>query len=261
MLLVLKAYLQSSGSLSNLYHKWRDTLKHSVANIEAHIDFDETETLDHDLIDGVVKDIKLLTEMIKKHLKDGRKGEMLRIGVKTVIIGEPNVGKSSLLNLLCQRPASIVTPISGTTRDVIEVTLNIGGYPLVLADTAGLRNCSQDVIEIEGISRAKEMYEKANLVILVVDFVNYSQWHKTQQNPSFTNYVQKYVKDLGLSLIMTQEGQLEFNKECIVVLNKTDLDTENLREPVGEGVVKMSCKNEEGISDLVDNLTERLKVL
>ncbi|CAG9759581.1 unnamed protein product [Ceutorhynchus assimilis] len=263
-----QAFLQSHGSLSNLYEKWKQKLKHSVANIEAHIDFEETETLEYGLVEGVRENIHILCQEIERHLKDGRKGELLRNGVRTVILGEPNVGKSSLLNALCQRPASIVTPISGTTRDVIEVTLNIGGYPLILSDTAGLRNTSQDIIELEGISRAKDMYRKADLVILVIDFLNYLNWHdKCNSINNVKEYIQVYIKELGLSdLIQTDECDLKdwknmFSKSCVVVLNKTDLDTKNLCGNMDNEVVKLSCKSEDGIPELVDVLAQHLKVL
>lgn len=239
-------------------------LKHSVANVEAHIDFEETETLEFDLVESVTRDVEFLLEEIKTHLKDGRKGELLRNGVKTVILGEPNVGKSSLLNLLCQRPASIVTPISGTTRDVIEVTLNIGGYPLILSDTAGLRNSSQDIIEIEGISRAIEIYKKADLVVLVIDVLNYLLWHNKNGSGSLTQYAKEYTKELGIPDLIKKDiddWKNIFSKHCVTVLNKTDLDTKNICANVNEDVVKLSCQNEDGVADLVDKLAERMKVL
>ncbi|KAL1492629.1 hypothetical protein ABEB36_010861 [Hypothenemus hampei] len=248
-----QAFLQSTGSLSKSYKKWKDLLKQSLANIEADIDFAETETLDYGLLEKVEQNIKNLCKELENHLNDGCKGELLRNGVKTVILGEPNAGKSSLLNLLCHRPASIVTPISGTTRDVIEVTLNIGGYPLVLADTAGLNINSQDVIEIEGMNRARDLYRKADLIILVVNIQSYSSVQ--ERYVSFNDYLKNYISDLGLS-------DMNFRKNCIIILNKIDLDTRNLSANIcDKNVVKLSCKSEEGIIDLIDILTKHLKVL
>ncbi|XP_030748636.1 tRNA modification GTPase GTPBP3, mitochondrial isoform X2 [Sitophilus oryzae] len=261
-----QAFLQSNGSLSKLYLKWKKVLLHSVAHVEAYIDFDETETLDHGLIESVVEDVKHITKELKSHLENGCKGELLRRGVKTVILGQPNVGKSSLLNLLCQRPVSIVTPVSGTTRDVIEVTLNINGYPLVLLDTAGLRNNSQDIIEIEGMARALEMYKNADLIILVTDLEKYLSYINKTRSSNFAEYISHYVNSLGITDLMqekcnNQSVRSTFNKNCIVVLNKTDLDNENLCKSIQADIVKLSCKNENGISDLVDVLSKQMEIL
>lgn len=236
-------------------------MKHSLANIEAHIDFEETETLEDGLVDNVVKNVEVLSADVNKHMKDGRKGEILRRGVKTVILGEPNVGKSSLLNMLCQRPASIVTPISGTTRDVIEVTLNINGYPMVLSDTAGLRKASQDAIELQGMSRTVDSYQKADLVILVMDFQNYSNWC-LHHAAGYKQYIRHYIKELGVpDLIHPRDDQVVFKKDCVVVLNKTDLDRKAICGHINENIVKLSCKTEAGTSKLVTVLAEHLKSL
>lgn len=259
-----QAFLQLHGALSKLYERWKDILKHSVANIEATIDFDETETLESGLVESVLKDIESLSKEIHNHLSDGRKGELLRNGVRTVILGQPNVGKSSLLNILCQRPAAIVTPISGTTRDVIEVTINIGGYPLVLSDTAGLRNCSEDLIEIEGMSRAKEIYKKTDLVILVVDFLEYLNWKNKNQTQNFTSYIKHYCNELGISDLINNDSsdwKKIFTKNCIVVINKIDLDKTNLCDNLEENVIKISCKRKNGIQDFVELLAEQMKIL
>lgn len=98
-----------------------------------------------------------LINSIQSHLNDNRKGERLRNGIQVVIIGQPNAGKSSLLNKICNRPAAIVSPIPGTTRDVIESAVNIDGYPIVISDTAGLRK-SSDLVEIEGVKRALQKF-------------------------------------------------------------------------------------------------------
>ncbi|XP_066152857.1 tRNA modification GTPase GTPBP3, mitochondrial isoform X2 [Euwallacea fornicatus] len=260
-----QAFLQCSGALSNLYHRWKQILTHSLAHLEAYINFEETETLEIGLTELVVKDVKVLLKEIETHLKDGHKGELIRHGVKTVIIGEPNVGKSSLMNLLCRRPASIVTPISGTTRDVIEVTLNISGYPLLLADTAGLRNSSQDIVELEGMSRTLDMYQKANLVVLVLDFSRYFTWCQLHEDSCLKDYIISYTESLGVSDLVKNDPKsrvIQFNKECIVVMNKMDLDNENICSAnFNENVVKLSCKSENGISQLVDVLTQHLKFL
>ena len=107
------------------------------------------------LIFVVTENIRILKSKISEHLNDNRRGEILRDGIHVTILGPPNAGKSSFLNYLAQRRAAIVSPIPGTTRDIIEISLNFGGYPIIISDTAGLRP-SNDFIEIEGISRAKD---------------------------------------------------------------------------------------------------------
>ncbi|XP_060515853.1 tRNA modification GTPase GTPBP3, mitochondrial [Cylas formicarius] len=258
-----QAFLQTNGSLSKLYQKWKAVLLKNVAHIEAHIDFEETETLEHGLIDKVTSEAKLLIEEIEQHLNDGRKGEILRNGVNTVIIGEPNVGKSSLLNSLVERPASIVTPISGTTRDVVAVTLNVKGYPLVLSDTAGIRTISDDIVENEGIKRTLKSYKESDLVILVVDFEKYHQWAIINNNAIFMNYLMYYVRKLNVDDLTSNSDKISdmFTKHCIVVLNKCDLDENNICDNLQDGIVKVSCINKNGLSTLVDCLADKLKLL
>src|SRR5205085_7798409 len=116
-------------------------------------------------VDG---DTRRLIAEIEAHLADGRRGERLRDGIAVAIVGPPNAGKSSLLNKLAQREAAITSPIAGTTRDVIEVAVDLAGYPIVLADTAGLRE-SGDIIEQEGLRRALARAESAELRLFVFD--------------------------------------------------------------------------------------------
>src|SRR3546814_8473656 len=133
-----QALRQMQGGLSALYDGWRNRLVHALAHLEADIDFS-----DEDLPEGVAAEVKpqlaRLHEEILAHMADSRRGERLRDGLMVAIVGAPNVGKSSLLNALARREAAIVSEIPGTTRDVIEVHLDLGGYPVILADTAGLR--------------------------------------------------------------------------------------------------------------------------
>ena len=118
---------------------------------------------------GVLKKVKTLQSEIKAHLSDNHKGERLRDGLKIAIIGAPNAGKSSLLNWLADRDAVIVSDIAGTTRDIVDVNLNLGGYPVIVSDTAGLRADHSDVIEAEGIRRAIMRAEDADLKIALFD--------------------------------------------------------------------------------------------
>jgi len=162
-----QALRQMEGGLGNIYEVWRRRLLQAQAAIEAEIDFS-----DEDLPAGLRQNAQIellgLIKEMRDHLADGRRGEILRRGFRIVILGAPNVGKSSLLNVLAQRDAAIVTSQAGTTRDVIEVNLDLGGYLVSISDTAGLRG-TQDAIEAEGIRRAIRTAESADLKLLVFD--------------------------------------------------------------------------------------------
>lgn len=168
-----QALSQLGGALSALYDGWRDKLSRSLAHLEADIDFP-----DEDLPDGVAAEVRpvlaAIIAALDGHLADNRRGERLRDGIHVAVIGAPNAGKSSLVNLLTQRDVAIVSAQAGTTRDIIEAHLNIGGYPVIIADTAGLRpgqigNEGHDAIESEGIRRALARAESADIRLLVLD--------------------------------------------------------------------------------------------
>jgi len=161
------ALRQFGGHLTGIYEAWRARLIHAAAWIEAGIDFAD-EDIPPEAAETSRAALAGLLAEIQGHLNDGRRGELLREGLHVAIIGPPNAGKSSLLNALAQRDVAIVSEIPGTTRDVIEVRLDLGGYPVILADTAGLRE-SEDQIEQEGVRRARARAEAADLRILVLD--------------------------------------------------------------------------------------------
>lgn len=172
-----QALAQMGGALSALYHGWADELTKALAYIEAIIDFPDEDVPDTETAKAKPKIEELLTQ-ITEHLNDNRRGERLRNGLQVAIIGAPNAGKSSLVNALAQRDVAIVSDTAGTTRDVIEVHLNLGGYPVILADTAGLRpellsgqigDQGQEAIESEGIKRALKRAEEADLRVLLFD--------------------------------------------------------------------------------------------
>jgi tRNA modification GTPase len=162
-----QALRQMDGELSKLYEDWRLRLSRGLAYMEAAIDFSDEE-LPADMIDKQTASLRDLRDEIQAHLNDNHRGERIRDGFSIAIIGSPNAGKSSLLNALARREAAIVSPTAGTTRDVIEVHLDIGGYAVTLADTAGLRD-SADAIESEGIRRAHTAATQADLKLLVID--------------------------------------------------------------------------------------------
>ncbi|KAJ2895587.1 mitochondrial splicing system protein, partial [Coemansia aciculifera] len=163
------AVRQAGGELYEMYEHWREQMIALRANIEAYIDFSEEENIDDGVLGSVCRIAEKLKSDIAAHLNDGRRGEILRSGVSLAIIGPPNSGKSTLLNRLAQRQVAIVSPVAGTTRDIIETTLDIGGYPLLVRDTAGLRHAGADVIEAEGIRRALESARDADMRICLLD--------------------------------------------------------------------------------------------
>jgi len=162
-----QALRQLQGELGAVYDSWRDRLIRAVAHLEATIDFSD-EDLPGNIEETIRGQIATLSEEIEKHLEDGHRGERLRDGIHLVIVGPPNAGKSSLLNVIARREAAIVSAQPGTTRDVVEVVLDIGGYPVVIADTAGLRDATEEV-EKEGVRRARMRARDADLTVAVFD--------------------------------------------------------------------------------------------
>ena len=216
------------GNASNYYNSLRDKLIKSLAYIEAKIDFAED-----DIPDTVLKEVHTVIEEIykeiKKTLEDQRVGEKIREGFKVSIIGEVNAGKSSLLNLLSKRDVAIVSDEKGTTRDIIEVYLNLDGYPVILADTAGIRE-SENNIEKKGIELAINRSKESDLNLIIID------------NSSMQ--VDKKILDL-------------INQDSIVVLNKSDLSSDNSGEYKNNGIL-ISVKNNKNIDKLIDLIKDKL---
>ncbi len=158
---------QLDGVLGGLYRDWAQRLTHILAHLEAAIDFPD-EDLPPEIEDRILVETGNLAGEIDRHLADGRRGERLRDGIGVAILGPPNAGKSSLLNRIARREAAITSPIAGTTRDIVEVAIDLQGYPVVLADTAGLRD-SDDPIEQEGLRRARRRAEEAEIRLFVFD--------------------------------------------------------------------------------------------
>lgn len=168
-----QALAQMGGALANMYEGWREELIKILAYAEAEIEFPDEE-LPIDLIEHIKPQVEELGSNIEEHLNDNRRGERLRNGIHVAIIGAPNAGKSSLVNALAQRDVAIVSDIAGTTRDIIEVHLDIAGYPVILSDTAGLRpdqldGGSQASIESEGIRRALKSAQEADVRVILYD--------------------------------------------------------------------------------------------
>jgi tRNA modification GTPase len=216
------------GNASNYYNSLRDKLIKSLAYIEAKIDFAED-----DIPDTVLKEVHTAIEEIyleiKKTLEDQRVGEKIREGFKVSIIGEVNAGKSSLLNLLSKRDVAIVSDEKGTTRDIIEVYLNLDGYPVILADTAGIRE-SENNIEKKGIELAINRSKESDLNLIIID--------------NSSKQVDKKILDL-------------INQDSIVVLNKSDVSNDNSGEYKNNGIL-ISVKNNKNIDKLIDLIKNKL---
>ena len=165
-----QALRQMGGAQRRQYDEWRAALLKSLAYTEALIDFGEdADDITTDALAQAVTSTQALRAEMGRLLEDGARGEVVRDGVRVAILGPPNAGKSTLLNTLAQRPAAIVSPIAGTTRDVVSVTLQLGGLPVLLADTAGLRAGSSDPIEALGMRRSADEARRAQLQLWVFD--------------------------------------------------------------------------------------------
>jgi tRNA modification GTPase len=163
-----QAYRQLKGLLGDRAEVWRKRLIEALALVEARIDFSDEADVPEDLVGPALKIAAELNAEIAAALASAAHGERLRDGLVVAIAGPPNAGKSTLFNRIARREAAIVSPIAGTTRDVIEVHLDLGGYPVTLLDTAGMRD-SADPIEQEGVRRARERAVAADLVLWVED--------------------------------------------------------------------------------------------
>ncbi len=222
-----QARRQYGGELGRLYDGWRQRLLRALALIEAEIDFSDEE-LPAGQTARVLAGLAALDADLAGHLADGGRGERLRQGLYLAIVGPPNAGKSSLLNLLARRDAAIVSDLAGTTRDVIEVHLDLGGYPLNVADTAGLRE-SADAIESEGVRRALHHAAHADLKVLVLD-----------------------GSDMRMAGLPDEISDGLIDENTLIVLNKSDLTTRPFpREIENRPAFEVSVKSGAGIDELL----------
>ncbi|WP_352405024.1 tRNA uridine-5-carboxymethylaminomethyl(34) synthesis GTPase MnmE [Sporanaerobacter acetigenes] len=226
---------QLEGSLSIKVNEIRNILLNMLAHIEVSIDFPE-EDVEEVTYDELLKDSQKVLEEIDKLLSTAERGKILREGLNTVILGKPNVGKSSLLNAILRENRAIVTDIPGTTRDIIEEYVNIEGIPLKIIDTAGIRD-TEDLVEKLGVDRAKNVVEKADLIIAVFD----ASRSLTKEDEDIINIVKE--------------------KRSIVLLNKTDLpneyDVEELSNYIPDKkIISTSIANGEGIEELEKTIVD-----
>ena len=220
-----------TGKSSKIYDDLRGRLIRALSNIEAKIDFPEEE-IPEKIINEIKKNVDYVIEKIQKILNDQKVGERIREGFKIAIVGPTNAGKSSLLNHLSNRDVAIVSEIAGTTRDVIEVHLNINGYPVVVSDTAGIRK-SKNEIEKKGIKLALKKAEEADLNLIVIE----------PKNLEFTGFLKDLIKP-----------------NSILVINKCDLKEVILTEQMKKiDHVIISVKNNTNLENLILKIKSKLK--
>jgi tRNA modification GTPase len=235
----LQALAQAGGALSALYDGWRAELIHLRARLEADMEFPDEDI--GDPLAGLSGQLDALRGAMSAHLADGRRGERLRDGLTVAVVGAPNAGKSSLVNALARRDVAIVSPQAGTTRDAIEVHLDLGGYPVILIDTAGLREAG-GAVEAEGIARARLRAGSADIVLAL-----------------FAADADADAETLGL-----------VDERAVVVRSKADLaDVDIPARPCGQRVgvmghdapISISTKTNAGLDALLQTLTSRVASL
>jgi tRNA modification GTPase len=228
-----QAYRQLSGAPSRVFEDWRHQLMLIRADIEAAVDFVEEPGVAEEAVAGIDQRLAALTDELETYLARSSSAEIIRQGVRVVLAGRPNTGKSSLLNALAQRDAAIVSSIPGTTRDAVEISIDLAGFPVILTDTAGLRSPVADPVEDEGIRRSLRHIAAADVVLWVVA-------------PDIAGSEKPY------------EGVIPDMK----VLNKADLSYSDLgliRNRSTDRHVRTSTVSNIGIIELLDGLTKLVR--
>jgi len=219
-----------NGKSSDVFNSWREKLLKILSHVESKIDFPD-EDLPKEIMLEVKKTSEQVSNEINKVLNDQKVGEIIREGFKIAIVGPTNVGKSSLLNYLSKRDVAIVSEIAGTTRDVIETHLNLDGYPVIVSDTAGIRE-SKNEIEKKGIKLALKKAEEADLRLVVIE----------PKNVDFAGFLQDI-----------------FDKNAILVINKSDLFNGNLNDKIKKlEHVLISIKKNSNLDILIKKIKKKL---
>jgi len=223
----LQALNQSAGAASDVFNRWRGELISVLGYLEASIDFMEEDDVSDYALKGFRDKLIHLRNDMEKHLGESARGEIIRDGVRVVLAGEPNVGKSSILNYLARRDVAIVSAIPGTTRDILEVQLDLDGIPVTVSDTAGLRHNTKDEIEQVGIARTKLAGSQADLVI--------------------------WVSVAGMADQADSGDLLTSDAERIHVVNKIDLQHSNAFDSLG-----VSAKTGAGMDELIELISKKV---
>lgn len=225
---------QISGKVSNLINDLRDDMIQIISNINVNIDYPEYDDVDIMTDEILIPKVQNLKNRIEKILKESENGKIIREGIKTSIIGRPNVGKSSLLNALLEEEKAIVTDIAGTTRDIVEGQININGIILNMIDTAGIRT-TDDKIEAIGVEKSKKMMKESDLVLFVLN-----------NNEEITEDIEELLSEVK-------------NKNYLVLINKIDLESKldlSKLDIDPSKIIKMSIKNNQGIDELKEKIIE-----
>lgn len=223
------AVRQMEGELKTLYSSWRESLVKSLAYIEAYIDFPD-EDIPQNISENILNAVFKIKKEIKNHLDNNKNGERLRDGFRVVIVGRPNSGKSSLVNSILKRDAVIVSDIAGTTRDSIDLHFDLGGYPIIITDTAGLRDKTSDIIEEKGIEIAKNRMKDADIIIALFDSV-------TEKKEIFSEIIKdrenKVLYIANKCDVLTKEQCSSFRNDNIITISaKYNLGIDNLLSAV-----------------------------
>jgi len=229
---------QLSGKTSDLINELRDDMIQIISNINVNIDYPEYDDVDEITNEIMIPKISKLKERIKKILKESENGKIIKEGIKTSIIGRPNVGKSSLLNALLEEEKAIVTDIAGTTRDIVEGQIKINGIILNIIDTAGIRK-TDDKVESIGVEKSIKTMNESDLILFVIN-----------NNEELTVDVKELLEKVK-------------DKNYLVLINKTDLPSKiNLEELDLDNnrIIKLSIINNKGIDDLKDKISELFNI-
>jgi tRNA modification GTPase len=226
-----QALRQAGGSLFQVYEGWRLRLVGAMAQLEAAIDFSDEPDVAAGTLKTARAEVEALVQAIARHLDDGHRGEMLREGLHVVLAGPPNAGKSSLLNALARRDVAIVSEEAGTTRDVIEVKLDLEGLPVVVSDTAGLREAREAAgkVEQEGMRRTVARAREADLILWLIDI--------TAPPASVP------------AEIATKADR------TLVIANKMDLLPSGVLHPLPDGAIGISVRTGDGMDGLARRIT------
>ena len=224
-----------NGRVSGMIKNLRDSLAQIISNIEVNIDYPEYDDIEEMTVDMIRDRVSNIENEISKILKESESGKILKEGIKTSIIGRHNVGKSSLLNLLLDEDKAIVTDIEGTTRDIVEGTLNLDGIVLNMIDTAGIRK-TDNIVEQIGVNKSIDLIEKSDLILFVLN-----------NNEEITEDEIKLYEQVK-------------DKNHIIIINKIDLENK-LKLPFDdENIIKMSTLNNTGLDDLKEIIKKLFKL-
>lgn len=221
---------QIEGRLSDLIKRQRQSILEILAQVEVNIDYPEYDDVEDATTEFLLQQSKRIKQEINQLLETGAQGKIMREGLSTVIVGRPNVGKSSMLNNLIQDNKAIVTEVAGTTRDVLEEYVNVRGVPLRLVDTAGIRD-TEDIVEKIGVERSRKALSQADLILFVLN----NNEALTEDDQTLYDVVK--------------------NEDVIVIINKTDLETNldinEVKEMIGDTpLIQTSMLKQEGIDEL-----------